>query len=739
MAQKRAPALTEADIPPPPPRLPDAPERSSFASQAAFDEAIADYQAAAARNEEQRKERRRMKEKLRDQNRDRSGRARPSDDGKKAAERRRSNPKAAANHREREAARYEAAQPEVTEADMALTSIVDHGEKRPNWEWLKGAKVSARARTKNTERKEAEQTERRRNPDKGVPDEVVIARLVEELVQKVVVRENFSDPSGRLYIEDYRLRDDFLEIMRYKAMDDQAYSMKDWARQPDPTSARDRYLVQVSERWHLYEEATMYWTDGHTTWGHETVQGELQAIGAWRAEHERLSYYSLIPLYLEHCVPRCIDAELTPQPRPQQWPRWNDDGTPVSLASWAVEAGRDQPGWRYPNNRPPPEVPWPREWWTFDDILLHCRCQAELSRACEPSPSPCHHGNSRRWECAACRSELVAEAVSLRFDGLDADASFRFDGFYMCGWEWLELRDDECQDYSDWRECGAVIETLVQQLERDAQRVRAAAAKAAAEAEAAAAAERAAAAAARAAEIGAARLAAAGLVRITEENALRFPPPKLFELNAARDDYVHVRRSDNGSAAFPDAFELDSAPMLWGLQMTGHLIHHRGYGEASEQDSKQYEALVLEWHKLARRRPPARKYGVDHRGRGGRSIYTMRELIRPRNPVRPQGMPDGMWAMHPWNPANQAPAPAPPLNDAAYKRKRGSEIEAQLEARRQERLREWYMARPADNPGRVRWEAAQARRATAQPPAAASDGRSDSEGSGDCDYDADDD
>ena len=117
----------------------------------------------------------------------------------------------------------------------------------------------------------------------------------------------------------------------------------------------------------------------------------------------------------------------------------------------------------------------------------------------------------------------------------------------------------------------------------------------------------------------------------------------------------------------------------------------------------------------------------------------MRELIRPRNPVRPQGMPDGMWAMHPWNPANQAPAPAPPLNDAAYKRKRGSEIEAQLEARRQERLREWYMARPADNPGRVRWEAAQARRATAQPPAAASDGRSDSEGSGDCDYDADDD
>ena len=31
---------------------------------------------------------------------------------------------------------------------MALTSIVDHGEARPDWDWLKGAKVSVRARKK---------------------------------------------------------------------------------------------------------------------------------------------------------------------------------------------------------------------------------------------------------------------------------------------------------------------------------------------------------------------------------------------------------------------------------------------------------------------------------------------------------------------------------------------------------------------------------------------------------------
>ena len=74
MPPRRDPLLTEADIPPPL----DPPERSSFDSEAAFDEAMAEHPAAA---EARMKERRRMKEKLRQQlrqqnrsKRDRSGR-----------------------------------------------------------------------------------------------------------------------------------------------------------------------------------------------------------------------------------------------------------------------------------------------------------------------------------------------------------------------------------------------------------------------------------------------------------------------------------------------------------------------------------------------------------------------------------------------------------------------------------------------------------------------------------------
>ena len=155
---RRGPQLTEADIP-----LPlDRPERSSFDSQAAFDNAVAEYPAAAA---QRMKERRKMKERLREQKRERSGRdrsgrdqsgrARPSDAGAKEVERRRKDPEAAKKHREREAARYEAKQPEVTEEDISLTRIVDAGEERPNWEYLKGAKVSERARKEIAKREAA--------------------------------------------------------------------------------------------------------------------------------------------------------------------------------------------------------------------------------------------------------------------------------------------------------------------------------------------------------------------------------------------------------------------------------------------------------------------------------------------------------------------------------------------------------------------------------------------------------
>ena len=109
---------------------------------------------------------------------------------------------------------------------------------------------------------------------------------------------------------------------------------------------------------------------------------------------------------------------------------------------------------------------------------------------------------------------------------------------------------------------------------------------------------------------------------------------------------------------------------------------------------KEYDALVFEWHQLARLQPPT-KYGADHRGRGARSLYALRQPLCPGEPP-----------------------PAPPLSAAALKRKRAREVEAQLEARRREREREAMMARRSDDPVRVRWEERQARQAAAPPPPA---------------------
>ena len=94
MPPRRETPLTEADIPPPL----DPPQRSSFDSQSAFDQTMAEHPAAAAARM---KERRRLKEKLRDQKRDRSGRARSSVARAKETERRRNDVDAAAKHRQR--------------------------------------------------------------------------------------------------------------------------------------------------------------------------------------------------------------------------------------------------------------------------------------------------------------------------------------------------------------------------------------------------------------------------------------------------------------------------------------------------------------------------------------------------------------------------------------------------------------------------------------------------------------
>ena len=80
------------------------------------------------------------------------------------------------------------------------------------------------------------------------------------------------------------------------------------------------------------------------------------------------------------------------------------------------------------------------------------------------------------------------------------------------------------------------------------------------------------------------------------------------------------------------------------------------------------------------------------------------------------------------------PPPAPPLSDAALKRKRAREVEAQLEARRRERAREAMMARRADDPVRVRWEERLARQAAA-PPQPQLDCSNDESGQEDSDYD----
>ena len=141
--------LSDADIPPLPPKL----NRRDYSTDAAFS-------AAQAQRAEVTQQRRKLKEKLRDQKRDRSGRGRPADDGAQATKRRQDNPDAVRNHRTRESTRYEASQPEVTQADIALTRIVDAGEKRPDWEWLKGAQVTKRARRKGEQQKATAEAKR---------------------------------------------------------------------------------------------------------------------------------------------------------------------------------------------------------------------------------------------------------------------------------------------------------------------------------------------------------------------------------------------------------------------------------------------------------------------------------------------------------------------------------------------------------------------------------------------------
>ena len=156
------PRLTEADIPPVPPKLADPPpRREDFVTEAQYEEAAAKHTADRERHDavtkEVMKERRRMKERLRDQQRDRSGRVYPADDNARRVRQRQQQPEQGEQHRLREAARYEPVEvPEPTEADIHLTYLVDAGTRpsdRARAGWLRGAHVTNRARAVIAERK----------------------------------------------------------------------------------------------------------------------------------------------------------------------------------------------------------------------------------------------------------------------------------------------------------------------------------------------------------------------------------------------------------------------------------------------------------------------------------------------------------------------------------------------------------------------------------------------------------
>lgn len=144
--------LTEGDIPPLPVKLAQPPVRAQFGSDAAFEAAHAKHQADAAWRVEQMAKRRKLKEQLREQQRekrDRSGRARPSDDAAQATKRRQEKPEVVQRHREREAARAESGQPEPTEDDIAAASYaINHQGKTPGY-----GRVSRRAVAIACERK----------------------------------------------------------------------------------------------------------------------------------------------------------------------------------------------------------------------------------------------------------------------------------------------------------------------------------------------------------------------------------------------------------------------------------------------------------------------------------------------------------------------------------------------------------------------------------------------------------
>lgn len=663
----RAPRITEADIPSldDMPTLADPPQRSLFADDASYVAARAQHSNDARRRDALMKERRKLQQRLREQNRaprDRSDRVRPANDSTRRVEQRQQLPQQIEDHREREAARYEAHQLPPSERNIAAASYVVRGEQAPGWGRV--TRAAMQAATARYLEKCRKQTLDRVSCD--VPD------TLEDIVRTLERRDAFATPHIRLFIEQKRMIRDF-----------------DAFRAGSGVCVSSELTIVMGAEW---------------------VRDVLDEEGAFALPEDRRDFELIT--YIGFCVPRCHRGTIE---QLADWLAWDEDtGEPLSLPTWACFAGRDAPGPQEVHPRclttssydhvitssgrlgdlscleptfygsdgsdgSTPAAKWPNEWWTFDKVDAHCRCQAQRWLWTHPTSWRdvpgllCAH-DACRWQCNVCRDTLVSEAIDLRFVGGDALQAWLHER--AC-----ERRDYEAwlPEYEAWRECRDVVSLIVQRIER-----RELKAKQKAEAEAlvaAAKAAKAAADAARDARVGS-ELAAAGLERITAANASRYPPPKLWARNRRKDAYLHVIqvpmyphirhrgacyecdacrawiardasrrlgrehgwRLRDGEEEEPPLREagvcpavkamtwrvnLQSAPVVWFWQLTGtHITDDRVLLELHRNC---YDNAVRQWHRLMGR-PMPKRYRTDHRGRGGHTVYVLREPLEPLEP-----------------------------------------------------------------------------------------------------------
>ena len=463
--RRKCQLVAPSDIPPKPPRLKE-PVRSKFASDEEFEAAQAKYRS----DKEQAKERRRMMERMRDQQRDRSGRARPADNSERAIAHRQQHPELLEQHRQREAQRYAATQLPPSEKDVAAADFaLRHSGQTPGWGRV----------TKQATAIAASRLEQLRLAAMMESLDADVGTAVEDLIRTVERMQVFDDPDVRSYIEEKRLLRDFA-----------------WFSEGAGVDMRRELCVTFSEEW----------------WLRRLDEGD------WRDAFERDRYELLT--YICWCVPPCHLGSV--QPRGGEWPSWDAGGVPTRCATWARWAGCDMPGpkeiapcmssledgicvydeWEMPltgcvvssarcwgphwmdapglgfitstprhlaerNGRrgfwPHREHRWPSWWWTAGRIDEHCSQQAARWLSMYPASwrtingLVCDH-DALVWQCDECRAEMLSDAIELRFAGEQA------------GLAWRQQREAERCEYDDWRACRDVLYSLVFKLEQAEQR-----------------------------------------------------------------------------------------------------------------------------------------------------------------------------------------------------------------------------------------------------------------------------